>query len=96
MMDGYEPKSGGVLELASKDRTRAIADVFQLANLQEREYTIQLRGLDRSRKYKVTRDNSVQTAENRWLPFNESGFDYSFRGLYKEWGRCAMHLPHSS
>ena len=61
-MDGFEPRGWGVLELASKDGTRAIAGVFQLANPQEREYTLRMRGLDRSRTYRVTWDNHRQTA----------------------------------
>ncbi|MCQ6559415.1 GH36 C-terminal domain-containing protein [Paenibacillus mendelii] len=61
VMEGYEPKGWGVLELASKERDRAIAGVFQLSNPQEREYTLRVRGLNRAKKYKVTWDNSSQT-----------------------------------
>lgn len=62
-LDGFEPKGWGVLELASKDRDRGVAGLFLLSNPQEREYVLRLRGLDRSRTYKVTWDNSAQTAE---------------------------------
>ena len=52
-----------MLELASRDRTRAIAGVFQLSAPREPEYLLRLRGLDAGRRYRVTWDNTGQTCE---------------------------------
>lgn len=46
-----------MLELASQDRTRAIAGLFRLSDTTESEYTVQLRGIDASLRYEVTFDN---------------------------------------
>ena len=56
--EGPEPQGWGVLELASNDRTHAICGLFQLSSPQLSEYLLRLRGLDVSRRYKVTFDNS--------------------------------------
>jgi len=61
-MTGLEPHGWGVLEMASEDRTRAICGLFQLAAPSEPEYFLRMRGLDASKRYKVTFDNSGQTA----------------------------------
>jgi alpha-galactosidase len=60
---GPESKGWGVLELASADRTRAICGIFQLAAPRQDEYLLRFRGLDPSRRYRVTFDNSDRTAE---------------------------------
>jgi alpha-galactosidase len=62
-MDGYDPHGWGVLELASYDRTRGICGLFQLSAPTTPEYLLQLRGLDVSRRYRVTWDNSGQVCE---------------------------------
>jgi alpha-galactosidase len=59
---GLDPHGWGVLELASNDRTRGICGLFQLSAPTEPEYHLRLRGLDASRRYRVTFDNSGQTA----------------------------------
>jgi alpha-galactosidase len=61
--DGPEPQGWGVLELASHDRTKGIAGIFQLADPQGSEYLLRLRGLDVGRRYRVTWDNSGQSCE---------------------------------
>ncbi len=61
--DGPEPKGWGVLELASADRSRGIAGVFQLSDPDEPVYLLRLRGLDVARRYRVTWDNTGQTCE---------------------------------
>ncbi|MCC7352791.1 MAG: alpha-galactosidase [Anaerolineae bacterium] len=61
--DGPEPQGWGVLELASRDRARGIAGVFQLSSPRGPEYLLRLRGLDASRRYQVTWDNSGQVSE---------------------------------
>jgi alpha-galactosidase len=53
----------GVLELASEDGTRAIAGLFRLSDPAAPEYVLRLRGLDVSRRYRVTFDNSGRSCE---------------------------------
>jgi hypothetical protein len=60
-VDGIEPKGWGVLELAAEDRSRAICGLFQMAAPSQPDYLLRMRGLDASRRYKVTFDNSGQT-----------------------------------
>jgi hypothetical protein len=60
-VSGVEPHGWGVLELDSEDRTRGICGLFQLAAPTEPEYRLRLRGLDVSKRYKVTFDNLGQT-----------------------------------
>jgi alpha-galactosidase len=73
-LPGIDPHGWGVLELASEDRARAICGLFQLAAPSEPEYLLKPRGLDASRRYKVTFDNSGQTAV-------ADGFTLMTRGL---------------
>ncbi len=62
-LTGFDPQGLGVLELASEDRTRAICGLFQLSAPTRTEHLLRLRGLDVSRKYRVTFDNSGQVCE---------------------------------
>ncbi|MFA6291981.1 MAG: alpha-galactosidase, partial [Victivallales bacterium] len=59
-VSGRDPQGWGVLELASEDRSRGICGLFQLSAPTQPEYLLRLRGLDASRKYRVTFDNSGQ------------------------------------
>ncbi len=59
---GREPHGWGVLELAAPDQSRAVAGVFRLSGPIEREYRLHPRGLDLSRRYRVTCDNAGQSA----------------------------------
>jgi alpha-galactosidase len=52
-----------VLELVSRDRSRAITGLFQLAAPTDPEYRLRFRGLDVSRRYRVTFDNVGETCE---------------------------------
>ena len=63
VFDGPEPQGWGVLELASGNRSRAICGLFQLSAPQEPEYMLRLRGLDVSKRYRVTFDNAGQSCE---------------------------------
>lgn len=54
---GPEPQGWGVLELDSSDRTRGICGLFQLSAPTKAEYRLRPRGLDLSKRYKVTFDN---------------------------------------
>jgi hypothetical protein len=60
---GPDPKGWGVLELDSRDRTRGICGLFQLAAAELPEYVLRLRGIDVSKRYRVTFDNSGQSCE---------------------------------
>ena len=60
---GPDPQGWGVIELASRDRTRAICGLFQLAAPTQPEYVLRFRGLDLSKRYRVTSDNAGETFE---------------------------------
>jgi alpha-galactosidase len=55
---GPDPTGWGVLELAAADRRRGICGLFQLAAPTQPEYLLRLRGLDVSKRYRVTWDNA--------------------------------------
>ncbi len=57
-ISGYPATGYGILELASEDGKKGMLGVFRLADPAEDERVIYLRGIDKSRKYKVTSDNS--------------------------------------
>lgn len=52
-----EPLGWGTLEMASNERDRGIAGIFQLAAPAGSEFKFIPRGLDVSRRYRVTFDN---------------------------------------
>ena len=58
VLSGTEPEGWGVLELVSEDRSKAMVGLFRLGGLGESEYTLKFRGLNVSKKYKVSFDNS--------------------------------------
>ena len=58
---GLDPHGWGVLELASQDRTRALVGLFRLSDPAEPEYVLRLRGVDASRRYRVTFDNTGES-----------------------------------
>jgi alpha-galactosidase len=60
-MRGHDPHGWGVLELTSRDRARAICGLFQLSAPTDPDYVLHPRGLDVSRRYKVTFDNLGQS-----------------------------------
>ncbi|MDI7274958.1 MAG: alpha-galactosidase [Anaerolineae bacterium] len=78
--DGPEPQGWGVLELASRDRCRAIAGVFQLSAPREPEYLLRLRGLDAGRRYRVTWDNTGQTCEVDGFVLTKQGIAVRLEG----------------
>jgi alpha-galactosidase len=59
---GRDPHGWGAIELASRDSSRAIAGVFRLSGPTEDEYLLRPRGLDVSRRYRLTSDNADRTA----------------------------------
>jgi alpha-galactosidase len=58
VVSGLEPRGWGVLEIAARDRGRALVGLFRLSDPAEPEYLLRLRGLDMGRRYQVTFDNS--------------------------------------
>jgi alpha-galactosidase len=56
-VSGLDPSGWGVLELASDDRARGICGVFQLSAPKDAQYQLHPRGLDISKRYRVTFDN---------------------------------------
>ena len=62
VVSGFDPHGWGVLELASEDRTRDLCGLFQLSAPTQPEYLLRLRGLDTSRRYRLTLDNSGETS----------------------------------
>ena len=77
---GPEPRGWGVLELAAADRTRAICGLFQLGSPTQPEYHLRWRGLDAGRRYRVTWDNSGQTAELDGLALMQQGLTVRLAG----------------
>ena len=79
-LPGPDPQGWGVLELASADRTRAICGLFQLAAPEQPEYLLRLRGLDLSRRYRVTFDNSGQTCDMDGVTLMKQGLTVRLEG----------------
>jgi len=77
---GLEPQGWGVLELAAADHSRAIAGLFQLASPTTPEYVLRLRGLDDSRRYRVTLDNRQQTFELDGHALSQAGLTVRLEG----------------
>jgi alpha-galactosidase len=75
-----EPQGWGVLELASRECDRAICGLFQLSAPTEPEYLLRLRGLDRSRRYKVTFDTTGQTCEVDGFVLMQQGLTIRLEG----------------
>ena len=87
--EGTEPTGWGVLELASRDRRKAVAGIFQLSAPQESEYCLRFRGLDVSKRYLVTWDNSGQTCEVDGFTLMKQGLTIRLEGaLTSELLRC--------
>ncbi len=61
VVKGFEPHGWGVLELASRDRGRAVVGLFRLSDPAEPKYLLRLRGIDPARRYRVTFDNTAET-----------------------------------
>jgi alpha-galactosidase len=57
------PKGFGALEMVAKDRSKAIAGIFNLGNTDQKEYLFRFRGLDVGKRYRVTTDGIGSTWE---------------------------------
>lgn len=73
VVKGFEPRGWGVLELAARDRTRAVAGLFRLSDPAEPEYLLRFRGIDPGRRYRVTFDNSSESCEVDGLTLTRTG-----------------------
>jgi hypothetical protein len=90
-VSGLDPHGWGVLELASEDRTRAICGLFQLSAPTAPEYRLRFRGLDRSRRYRLTFDNSGETTLVDGLTLMDEGITARLEGaLTSELLICEM------
>lgn len=63
VVKGLNPSGWSVLELGSQDRTTAVAGLFRLSDPPESDYLLRFRGLDISKRYRVTFDNANETCE---------------------------------
>jgi alpha-galactosidase len=79
-VSGLDPHGWGVLELDSSDGTRGFCGLFQLSAPTQPEYLLRLRGLDVSRRYRVTFDNSGQTCEVDGLTLMKQGITVRLEG----------------
>ena len=77
---GSEPHGWGVLELASEDHSRAIAGLFQLSNPKNYDYLIRMRGLELSRNYQVTFDNTRQSCKMSGYALMQNGIKIRLEG----------------
>jgi alpha-galactosidase len=80
VLAGPDPQGWGVLELASADRTRGICGLFQLSAPTEPEYLLRPRGLDVSRRYRVTFDNCGQSCEVEGVVLATQGLPVRLEG----------------
>ena len=79
-ISGLDPHGWGVIELVSEDRTKGICGLFQLSAPTQPEYELRLRGLDVSRRYRVTFDNSGQTSVVDGFLLMEQGITVRLEG----------------
>ena len=77
---GSEPHGWGVLELASEDHSRAIAGLFQLSNPKNYDFLIRMRGLELSRNYQVTFDNTRQSCKMNGYALMQDGIKIRLEG----------------
>jgi alpha-galactosidase len=80
VFDGPEPRGWGVLELASRDRSKGVVGLFQLSSPRESEYLLRVRGLDVGRRYRVTWDNAEQTCEVDGFTLMKQGIHVRLEG----------------
>lgn len=59
---GMQPKGRGIIERSSKDGTKGVIGIFNLASVTDDSVVVYPKGLDISKKYEVTYDNKRATA----------------------------------
>ena len=79
-VSGIDPHGWGVLELASEDRGRGICGVFQLSAPTSNEYLLRPRGLDVSKRYRITFDNLGETTVVDGYTLIEEGIPIRLQG----------------
>ena len=77
---GPDPQGWGVLELVSRDKAKAVCGVFKLCASSETEYLLRLRGLDVSRRYRVTFDNDGSACEMDGALLTKQGLTIRLEG----------------
>ena len=73
VLRGREPSGWCAWEAVAADRARVAVAVFRLAGPADPEYRLRLRGVDVSRRYQVTFDNTGDTAEITGLALAQEG-----------------------
>ncbi|MFA6293386.1 MAG: alpha-galactosidase, partial [Victivallales bacterium] len=73
VIPGAEASGWCVLENVAADRSRAAAGVFRLINAREDTYQIRFRGLDPSRRYRVTTEPGGLLCERNGSELREQG-----------------------
>ena len=69
-----EPKGIGILESVSESGDKAMLGVFALADPRKTEETVRFKGIDASKKYKVTAVEANET-------FEISGYELKYKGI---------------
>jgi alpha-galactosidase len=62
-VSSLDPKGTGILELVSKTREKAILGIFQLSDPDHEDISVRFKGLDASKRYRITLDNLHATFE---------------------------------
>jgi alpha-galactosidase len=79
-VSGFDPQGWGVLELASRDQSRAICGLFQLSAPTQPDYLLRMRGLDVARRYRVTWEGAGQTCELDGFTLMKTGLPVRIEG----------------
>jgi alpha-galactosidase len=82
VLPGPDPTGLGILEMASRDRSRAVAAAFVLSDPSpaDREAHIRFRGLDHGRRYRVTADNHREVVDATGLDLATHGLPIGLTG----------------
>jgi alpha-galactosidase len=70
---GNQPEGWCVLEYGAADQSKIVAGLFRLAGQANEDYVLRLRGVDRSKKYRVLLDNSGQASIYSGVELSERG-----------------------
>lgn len=62
-LNGRDPKGVGMLEMVSEDKSMAMFGVFALSDPKTKEQVVRFKGIDASKKYKVTMDSCGESFE---------------------------------
>ncbi|NLE28825.1 MAG: alpha-galactosidase [Phycisphaerae bacterium] len=73
IISGNQPEGWCVVEYGASDKNKVVAGLFRLAGRAEEDYVLRLRGVDRSRQYRVLWDNSGETSVHSGAELLERG-----------------------